>query len=238
MSTESPFHKKVILITGASGLIGRELVDRYLSLGATVCAQVNTGELSARENLHVIASDLSAPSSGKSLVQEAVSRAGSLDFIINNAANQAVLDPSKATNEQIALMHRINVQAPEEIIDEASRQGVSVVLNISSVEALNPRAGHEIYGASKAALDALTKTASHKYAPMRTLGLRLGLIGGPGIEEGWPEGVAAWKKASPLGRYGTPAEVVGVTEFLLSPANAWATGSTYDFDGGVGSSSW
>ena len=238
MTTSSPFHKKVILITGASGLIGRHLVDRYLSLGAIVCAQVNTGDIPAHENLHVIAKDLSLPTSGTSLVQEAVSRAGSLDFIINNAANQAVLDSATATPDQIALMHRINVQAPSEIIDEASRHGVGVVLNISSVEALNPRPGHEIYGASKAALDLLTKSASRTYAPMRTLGLRLGLIGGPGIDEGWPEGVAAWKSASPLGRYGTPDEVVGVTEFLLSPANAWATGSTYDFDGGVGSSSW
>ncbi len=238
MSEKSVFAKKVILITGASGLIGRELVDRYLELGAVVCAQVNTGEIASRENLHVIAMDLSVVNSGKSLVQEAVARAGSLDFIINNAANQAVLNPATAKGAEIDLMNRINVQAPQEIIDEASRHGVSVVLNISSVEALNPRPGHEIYGASKAALDALTRSASRDYAPMRTLGLRLGLIGGPGIEAGWPEGVAAWKGASPLGRYASPNEVVAVTEFLLSPANAWATGSTYDFDGGVGSSSW
>ena len=238
MTQGSPFQKKVILITGASGLIGRELVSRYLELGAIVCAQVHTGEIPARQNLHVIATDLSVPNSGTSLVQEAVARAGSLDFIINNAANQAVLDPAKAKRAEIDLMNRINVDAPQEIIQEASRHGVSVVLNISSVEALNPRPGHEIYGASKAALDLLTRSASRDFAPMRTLGLRLGLIGGPGIEEGWPEGVAAWKRASPLGRYGSAAEVVGVTEFLLSPANAWATGSTYDFDGGVGSSSW
>ena len=232
------FAGKSILITGASGLIGQAYVARFLELGATVCAQVNTGDLLARENLHVIAADLSAVKSGNSLVQEAVSRAGHLDFVINNAANQAVLDPALATRAEIELMMRINVDAPKEIIDEAAKSGVKVVLNISSVEALNPRAGHEIYGASKAALDVLTRSASRAHAPMRVLGLRLGLIGRDGIDQAWPEGVAAWKAATPLGRYATASEVVGVTEFLLSDANAWATGSTYDFDGGLGAQSW
>lgn len=232
------FAGKSILITGASGLIGQAYVSRFLELGAIVCAQVNTGELSARGNLHVIAADLSVAKSGNSLVQEAVSRAGKLDFVINNAANQAVLDPTQATRAEIELMMRINVDAPKEIIDESAKSGVKVVLNISSVEALNPRPGHEIYGASKAALDVLTRSASRAHAPMRVLGLRLGLIGRDGIDQAWPEGVAAWKAATPLGRYASAEEVVGVTEFLLSDANAWATGSTYDFDGGLGTQSW
>ncbi len=227
-----------VLVTGASGLIGQAYVQSFLELGFTVIAQVNTGSIPAHDKLHVIAADLSVVGSGKSLVQEALSRAGKLDYVINNAANQAVLDPTKATRAEIELMMRINVDAPKEIIDEASKSGVQVVLNISSVEALNPRSGHEIYGASKAALDVLTRSASRAHAPMRVLGLRLGLIGRDGIDHAWPEGVAAWKAATPLGRYATASEVVGVTEFLLSDANSWATGSTYDFDGGLGSNSW
>lgn len=227
-----------ILITGASGFIGSAYVDHFLELGFTVCAQVNTGSIPAQEKLHVIAADLSVVGSGSSLVQEAIARAGKLDYVINNAANQAILDPAAASRAEIELMMRINVDAPKEIIDEAAKSGVKVVLNISSVEALNPRAGHEIYGASKAALDVLTRSASRAHAPMRVLGLRLGLIGRDGIDQAWPEGVAAWKAATPLARYATASEVVGVTEFLLSDANAWATGSTYDFDGGLGANSW
>ena len=227
-----------VLVTGASGLIGQAYVQRFLELGFTVIAQVNTGSIPAHDKLHVIAADLSVVGSGKSLVQEALARAGKVDYVINNAANQAILDPTKATRAEIELMMRINVDAPKEIIDEAAKSDVQVVLNISSVEALNPRAGHEIYGASKAALDVLTRSASRAHAPMRVLGLRLGLIGRDGIDQAWPEGVAAWKAATPLARYATASEVVGVTEFLLSDVNAWATGSTYDFDGGLGSSAW
>ena len=227
-----------VLVTGASGLIGQAHVQRFLELGFTVIAQVNTGSIPAHDKLQVIAADLSVIGSGKSLVQEARARAGKLDYVINNAANQAVLDPATAHRSEIELMMRINVAAPKEIIDEAASSGVQVVLNISSVEALNPRAGHEIYGASKAALDVLTRSASRAHAPMRVLGLRLGLIGRDGIEKAWPEGVAAWKAATPLARYASAEEVVGVTEFLLSDANSWATGSTYDFDGGLGAASW
>jgi 3-oxoacyl-[acyl-carrier protein] reductase len=232
------FAGKSILITGASGLIGQAYVSRFLELGAVVCAQVNTGEISARPNLHVIAEDLAVAHSGNSLVQESMSRAGQLDFVINNAANQAILDPAHASRAEIEIMMRVNVEAPKEIIEESAKSGVSVVLNISSVEALNPRPGHEIYGASKAALDLLTRSASRAHAPMRVLGLRLGLIGRDGIDQAWPEGVAAWKAATPLARYASASEVVGVSEFLLSDANAWATGSTYDFDGGLGANSW
>ena len=227
-----------VLVTGASGLIGQAYVQRFLELGFTVIAQVNTGSIPAHDKLHVIAADLSVVGAGKSLVQEANARAGKLDYVINNAANQAVLDPTKATRAEIELMMRINVDAPKEIVDEAAKSGVQVVLNISSVEALNPRAGHEIYGASKAALDDLTRSASRAHAPMRVLGLRLGLIGRDGIDQAWPDGVAAWKAATPLARYASAEEVVGVTEFLLSAANSWATGSTYDFDGGLGAESW
>jgi NAD(P)-dependent dehydrogenase (short-subunit alcohol dehydrogenase family) len=232
------FSGNTILVTGASGLIGQAYVERFLQLGFTVIAQVNKGALPAREKLYVIAADLSVIGSGKTLIQESAARAGKLDYVINCAANQAILDPAKATRAEIELMMRINVDAPKEIIDEAANSGVQVVLNISSVEALNPRAGHEIYGASKAALDVLTRSASRAHAPMRVLGLRLGLIGRDGIDQAWPEGVAAWKAATPLARYATADEVVGVSEFLLSDANAWATGSTYDFDGGLGSNSW
>jgi len=232
------FAGKSILITGASGFIGQAYVARFLELGATVSAQVNTGTIASRSNLHVIAADLAAAKSGNTLVQEALSRAGKLDFVINNAADQSILDPALATRTEIEHMMRINVDAPKEIIDESAKSGVSVVLNISSVEALNPRAGHEIYGASKAALDVLTRSASRAHPPMRVLGLRLGLIGRPGIDQAWPEGVAAWKSATPLARYASAEEVVGVTEFLLSESNAWATGSTYDFDGGLGNNSW
>ncbi len=110
---------------------------------------------------------------------------------------------------------------------------MKVCLNISSIAANTARPGHAIDGASKAALDSLTRSAGQELTPMRTLGLRLGLVGKVGIDQGRARDVNSWKQAAPLKRYATADEVAGVVEFLLSTANAWATGSTYDFDGGI-----
>ncbi len=232
------FLNKVILITGASGVIGKELTTHFLKLGAIVCAQTHTTSIDAKENLHIFTSDFSKVGSGIQLVEAAKRAAGRIDFIINSAADQSSLDPVRTSAAEVARIMRINLDAPKEIIEAAATAGVSLVLNISSIEGLTPRAGHEIYGQSKAALDRLTVSAATDFAPMRTLGLRLGLIWREGIQESWPEGVAAWKQACPLGRLATASEVAGVIEFLLSPANSWATGSTYTFDGGIGSTSW
>lgn len=225
------FEGNSILITGASGWIGRAYVKRFSELGFKVYGQVNTGKV---EGCEIIRCDLSVAGSGSKLIQNV----GNVDYIINNAANQKVLDQSRAPISEVNLMMRINVEAPREIIAAASLTETKVILNISSVEARHPRSGHEIYGASKAALEQLTIEASRKYPPMRVLGLRLGLIGRPDIEQKWPEGVAAWKAATPLGRYATAEEVVKVSEFLLSDENSFATGSIYDFDGGLGDRSW
>ncbi|CAB4845667.1 unannotated protein [freshwater metagenome] len=227
------FSGKVILVTGASGTVGSQLCEHFLNLGATVCAQVNTGTLAARENLHLLRVDFSTPNAAGAIIQSAIDAAGKIDFLINNAANQEVHSFGETTSEDADRIFHTNVSIPAELIALAAKSNVQVCLNISSIEANSARPGHAIYGASKAALDSLTRSAGQELAPMRTLGLRLGLVGKSGIDQAWPEGVNSWKNSAPLARYARSTEVAGIVEFLLSSANAWATGTTYDFDGGI-----
>ncbi len=227
------FQGKVLLITGASGTIGRALTQHFLALDAIVCAQVNTRSLEAHPNLHIFPIDFKAVGVARKLVESSIEATGKIDFLINNAANQDVFPLAATTAELADDIFHANVSIPAEFLALAVKAKVKVCLNISSIEADSARPGHAIYGASKAALDALTRSAGQELAPMRTLGLRLGLVGTSGIDQAWPEGVNSWKQSAPLKRYATANEVAGVVEFLLSPANAWATGTTYDFDGGI-----
>ncbi len=222
-----------ILITGASGTIGLELVRHFLAKKWQVVAHVNENTLPVTENLEILSLNLAEIGSGSTLIESATKNSA-LDFVINNAANQEVfsLNSLKSAGASDRMM-RINVSAPAEILSACAARKVGVVVNISSIEGLSPRGGHAIYGASKAALDLLTQSAAIELAPMRVLGIRLGLIGRENLEKEWPEGVKSWNEKSPLRRYGTPQEVAGIVEFMISPANAWATGSTYTFDGGV-----
>ena len=113
----------------------------------------------------------------------------------------------------------------------ANRSVVSEsVVNISSVEAINARPGHSHYGASKAAMDSLTRSAAVELAPIRSNSLRLGLIHRDGIETAWPQGVNAWKEVTPLKRLGSIADITHAVEFLLTAQ--WLTGEHLTVDGG------
>lgn len=229
---DSNFSGKKILITGAGGMIGTALVRHFLGQGAFVIAHINRRplEVPAHQNLSTVTADLEKVGAGKELV----AAAGPIDYAINNAALQDVALLSQMDSTSMAALFQVNVLAASEVMIQAHAAGARALVNLSSIEAISPRPGHAIYGASKAALDSITRSGAAELAPMRVNALRLGLIGRPGIEQAWPEGVAAWNSRSPLGRYGTAEEVCGAVEFLLSPASAWCTGAILDFDGGMG----
>lgn len=219
-----------VLVTGASGLIGRALVAKFLEDGWQVIAQVrNKEDLAPHNSLTVISFDLEKRGGGELLTE-----VGVVDLVINNAANQDLLELSD--REGATRQFIVNAIAPTEIAAAASKLGVSSLINISSVEALSAKAGHEYYGATKAALESLTKSLANSLAPMRLLSIRLGLVGDSSLNNRWPEGVAAWKEATPLSRYATPEEVADFVALLSSDKLRYVTGSTFDFDGGKGAS--
>jgi NAD(P)-dependent dehydrogenase (short-subunit alcohol dehydrogenase family) len=223
--------KRRILITGASGGIGSVTAQHFLDLEWEVFAHFHRSE-PPLPGITAITKDLSLEGAGAELV-EAVRP----HLIINCAADQGIFEiDSESVHKRSMQMLAVNLLAPLEIMKAASRVRTELCINISSIEALRARRGHSVYGASKAALESLTRTAALELAPMRVLALRLGLISRPGLEEEWPGGVAAWIKESPLKRMGTPLEVARVISTIASDDFAWATGTTIDFDGGINTS--
>lgn len=227
--------KPKVLITGASGLIGKSMVAHFLNQGWSVIAQVNgNGERLAEvsNQIEIIKSDLSIPGNGTALINQL----DNLELVVNNAADQSVIQPTELRTEAIEAMFRVNLFAPLEIIAAARSKGVRTCINISSIEAHSARAGHEIYGASKAALESITKSLSVAFAPMRINGVRLGLVGEPSIESRWPDGVAAWRSAVPSKRYASPNEVAKFVHEISTDSFDYTTGAIFDFDGGKSAS--
>ena len=218
--------QKSILITGASGLIGSALCKTFVAAGWRVVGQINSSK--GIDGIEVIKKDLSIASSGTELVEQI----GSIDCVINNAADQSLLYLKDYSSSKAQEIFQINVLSPIEIILAAKSKGAELAINISSIEALNAKSGHEIYGASKSALESVTRSLALSLAPMRINGIRLGLIGDSTLANSWPEGFSSWTKTVPAGRIGSAKEVANLALAMTSETFNFASGSIIDFDGG------
>ncbi|NDE26998.1 MAG: SDR family oxidoreductase, partial [Actinobacteria bacterium] len=173
------------------------LCKTFLSAGWRVVGQVNHSK--GIDGIEVIQKDLSKTSSGTELVEQV----GSIECVINNAADQSVIHLENYSSRKAQEIFQINLLSPIEIILAAKSKGATLAINISSIEALNAKSGHEIYGASKSALESVTRSLALSLAPMRINGIRLGLIGDSKLESRWPEGFSSWTTTVPAGRIGS-----------------------------------
>lgn len=209
-----------ILLTGGSGHVGSHLKSYFESLGATVIAPIRAE------------CDLSVNGATTQYLAGLQEEKTQLDYIICNAADQSVHALDVLTPADASSMMQANFISIVEIYAFIKKHSLPVksILTISSIEATFPRGGHLLYGASKAAVEAITKSAPLEIPQCRSNALRLGLISRPGIESSWPEGSAAWKASTPLSRMGELTDVSSAAEFLLSAE--WITGEVLTLDGG------
>jgi 3-oxoacyl-[acyl-carrier protein] reductase len=119
----------------------------------------------------------------------------------------------------------------------ADRGGV--IVNIGSLEGLDPAKGHGHYATSKAGLTMFSRAAALEFgkAGIRINTVSPGLIDRQGLAEEWPDGVNRWLDRAPLGRVGTPNDVADAVLFLLSPAARWISGANLVVDGGMSTQS-
>lgn len=175
------------------------------------------------------------------LVEVARDWRGRLDAVVHCAGIQPVQELSGMTAADWRAVAEANTtsafsctQAAAELM---SRQdGGGSITHIASIEGSHPAPGHAHYSASKAALIMFARSAALEYGP---LGIRVnsvspGLIDRPGLADDWPDGVARWGRAAPLGRLGRPEDIGDACVFLASDAASWITGTDLVVDGGVG----
>ena len=242
---------KTVIVTGASGNIGAGIARRLAESGAHVAvhyctergaAQAVVDELTAAGNRAVsFGGDLSIRGAAETLMSAVVSEFGAVDGLVNNGGIQPVVPLLGVTHEALSTMLSTNVSGPFAMIqafarhqNERGRPGGSVV-NIASIEGLQPATGHSHYASSKAALIMLTRAAAVELGPdkIRVNAVCPGLVHRQGLETDWPDGVARYLRAAPLGRLGEAQDVADAVLFLLSNAARWITGTTLVVDGGV-----
>ena len=223
--------RRVALVTGAGTRVGRAIGLDLARHGWEVVAHFHSHR--PPRSLLGIRGDLAAPEGPASLAKAFRKRFDRLDLLVNNAAvfERRHLEDTDADlfDEQMALNARAPLLLTRALLT-LLRRGRGSVVNVLDVGgALVPWAAYSAYGASKAALRAVTEALALELAPeVRVNGVAPGTVL-------WPESLTAGARRSlarriPLRRVGDPDDVARAVRFLAD--SPFVTGATVPVDGG------
>lgn len=240
---------KTAVVTGASKGIGASIAKYLAAEGASVVvnyASSKTGadkvvaEIIAKGGKAIaVQADVAKKTDIDRLFAETKKAFGAVDVLVNNAGVYEFLPLDQITEEHFHRQFNLNVLGLLLTTQEAVRQfsSLSSIINISSVVSTSPAPGGSVYSATKAAVDAVTKSLARELGPrkIRVNSINPGMIETEGIHAvGFAE--SDFRKQieveTPLGRIGQPDEIGSVAVFLASPDSGWITGETVHVAGG------
>ena len=164
---------------------------------------------------------------------------GRVDVLVNNAGLYEFAPLAEVTAEHFHRLFDLNVLGLILTTQEAAKRfgpdGGSVV-NISSVVSTYAPPNASVYSATKAAVDAVTRSLAKELAPrkIRVNSINPGMVETEGLHStGIIHASERTAAATPLGRIGQPEDIAPAAVYLASSDSAWVTGETLYISGGV-----
>jgi 3-oxoacyl-[acyl-carrier protein] reductase len=187
-----------------------------------------------------VQSDVAQEADVRRLFAEAKKAFGRVDVLVNNAGVYEFLPLENVTADHFHRQFNLNalglLLATQEAVKQFGSGGGSVI-NISSVVATAAPPQGPVYSATKAAVDAVTRSLAKERGPrrVRVNSINPGMMEtegthGQGITDG--ELRRQVEAQAPLGRIGQPADVAPAVAFLASDEAGWITGETWHVAGG------
>jgi 3alpha(or 20beta)-hydroxysteroid dehydrogenase len=244
---------KVAIVTGGARGLGAGTVEALCAEGAAVVIadmlDDSGKELAAKlgregHRVHYTHLDVREPAEWASLVDETMTRWGRIDCLVNNAGISIIVDIESATIEQFRKVLDVNVLGAflgmQAIIPAMRKGGGGSIVNIASNSTHMIMPLTSIYGASKAAIANLTKSAA-AHCALRGDNIRVNSVhpGSHATEMSDSPEVREMPltrellRAIPMGRMGMPSELGKVVAFLASDDSSYMTGSEVFSDGGL-----
>jgi len=188
--------------------------------------------------------DVSRAAEVKAAVEAMVREAGRLDVLVNNAGVFQFASLERVSEALMRAQFEVNVYGATfaaQAALPALKASRGTIVNISSAAGHKPAPGGSHYGASKAALESLTRSWALELASdgVRVNAVAAGATETPGFDKMGlpPEKVASAKGAFvaevPLGRMAAPGEVARWIVALADPEVTWVTGAVFAIDGGM-----
>jgi len=241
---------KVAVVTGASKGIGASIAKHLAQEGAAVVVNYSSSKAGAdRVVAEIVANDgkavaVQADVSSKAdvdrLFAEAKKAFGTVDVLVNNAGIYEFAPLEQVTPEHFHKMFNLNVLgllfASQAAVNGFGPAGGSIV-NISSVAAASAPPTASVYSATKAAVNAITRSLAQELGArkIRVNSINPGMVESEGLHA---TGIAEsdfrkqMEAQTPLGRIGQPQDIATVATFLASADSAWITGETFVTAGG------
>jgi 3-oxoacyl-[acyl-carrier protein] reductase len=240
---------KVVLITGASRGIGREIAKRFAEQGANVAftylSSVEKGQALAAEleafgvKAKGFRSDASDFVSAEQLVNDVTTEFGTIDILINNAGITRDTLLMRMSEEQWDEVMRVNLKSvfnlTKAAIKPMMRAKSGSIINITSVVGLMGNAGQANYSASKAGMIGFTKSIAKEIGSrnIRSNAIAPGFIETEMTGELNEKSLEEWLKNIPLKRAGQGQDVADACIFLASDMSKYITGQVIQVDGGM-----
>jgi 3-oxoacyl-[acyl-carrier protein] reductase len=246
----SKLQNKVAIVTGASKGIGASIAKHLAAEGAAVVVNYASSKEGADRVVAEIVgnggravavqANVAKQAEIHRLFAEAKKAFGRLDILVNNAGVYDFSPLEGITEEHFHKLFDLNVLglilASQEAAVQFGPAGGSIV-NISSVVSTLAPANTSVYSATKAAVDAVTRSLAKELGPrnIRVNSINPGMVDTEGVRAAGISESDMRKQVeaqTPLGRIGQPRDIAPAAVFLASSDSEWITGETLYISGG------